>query len=227
MATPFTITNVEAGAHVIKLDKTYYKIWQETVIVTADETTYLNPLLTYATQSTITLQPGTEGMDGVVMDTAPSGNYGDLSYSIIGNALSAILRLYIKFDLSTVPANARITGAYLGLYQYATLGTDNFTIGLYTITGDWDESTITWNLQPISSTDAEITNNINAGAITWESWNIGDLVQSWLDGDITNYGMVLKDTEESLVNTVAYFYTSDYTIDTTKRPKLEIVYYIP
>jgi hypothetical protein len=227
MATPFTITNVEAGAHVIKLDKTYYKIWQETVIVTANETTYLNPLLTYATQSTITLQPGTEGMDGVVMDTAPSGNYGDLSYSIIGNALSAILRLYIKFDLSTVPANARITGAYLGLYQYATLGTDNFTIGLYTITGDWDESTITWNLQPISSTDAEITNNINAGAITWESWNIGDLVQSWLDGDITNYGMVLKDTEESLVNTVAYFYTSDYTIDTTKRPKLEIVYYIP
>jgi hypothetical protein len=227
MATPFTITNVEAGAHVIKLDKTYYKIWQETVIVTANETTYLNPLLTYATQSTITLQPGTEGMDGVVMDTAPSGNYGDLSYSIIGNALSAILRLYIKFDLSTVPANARITGAYLGLYQYATLGTDNFTIGLYTITGDWDESTITWNLQPISSTDAEITNNINAGAITWESWNIGDLVQSWLDGDITNYGMVLKDTEESLVDTVAYFYTSDYTTDTTKHPKLEIYYYIP
>ena len=227
MATPLTITNVEAGAHVIKLDALYYKIWQETVIVTANETTYLNPLLTYAAPSAIALQPGTEGMDGVVMDTAPSGNYGDLTYSIIGNTLSAILRLYIKFDLSTVPANARITGAYLGLYQYATLGTDNFTIGLYTITGDWDESTITWNLQPISSTDAEITNNINAGAITWESWNIGDLVQGWLDGDITNYGMVLKDTEESLVNTVAYFYTSDYTTDTTKHPKLEIYYYIP
>ncbi len=48
MATPFTITNVEAGSHVIKLDAFHYKIWEETVIVTANETTYLNPLLTYA-----------------------------------------------------------------------------------------------------------------------------------------------------------------------------------
>lgn len=227
MATPFTITNVEAGAHVIKLDKIYYKIWQETVIVTANETTYLNPLLTYVTQSTITLQPGTEGMDGLVMDTAPSVNYGDLSYSIIGNALSAILRLYIKFDLSTVPANARITGAYLGLYQYTTLGTDNFTVGLHKITSTWDESTITWNLQPTSSTSAEVTDNITAGATTWESWDIDTLVQGWLDGTITNYGMMLKDTDESSVNTTAHFFTSDYTTDATKRPKLEIVYYIP
>jgi hypothetical protein len=227
MATPFTITNVEAGSHVIKLDAFHHKIWQETVIVVANETTYLNPLLTYATQSNILLQPGTEGMDGVVITSTPSVNYGNLLYGAIGNSVSAVGRTYIKFDLSTVPANARITYAYLGLYQYSTLGTDNFTIGLYRITGDWDESTITWNLQPTSSTDAEITNNINAGAITWESWNIDDLVQAWLDGDIANYGMVLKDTEESLVDTVAYFYTSDYTTDTTKNPKLEIAYYIP
>ena len=63
MATPFTITNVEAGSHVIKLDAFHYKIWEESVIVTANETTYLNPLLTYAAESTITLQPGTEVID--------------------------------------------------------------------------------------------------------------------------------------------------------------------
>ncbi len=177
MATPFTITNVEAGSHVIKLDAFHYKIWQETVTVVANETTYLNPLLTYATQSTITLQPGAEGIDSTMQTVFPDINYGILPITLVGNTVSTILRTYIKFDLSTVPANARITDADLGLYQYLTAGSDNFTIGLYNVTGDWDESTITWNLQPTSSTDAEITNNITAGAITWRSWDIDTLVQ--------------------------------------------------
>jgi hypothetical protein len=227
MATPFTITNVEAGSHVIKLDAFYYKIWQETVIITANETTYLNPLLTLATPSTITLQPGAEGIDSTMQTAFPDINYGILTMALVGNTVSSIVRTYIKFDLSAVPANARITDADLRLYQYDTFGSDNFTIGLYNVTGDWDESTITWNLQPTSSTDAEITNNITAGATTWKSWDIDTLVQGWLDGTITNYGMMLKDTEETLVSTVTYFYTSDYTTDTTKRPKLEIDYYIP
>jgi hypothetical protein len=226
--TPIILTNIEAGIYIVKLDKFHYKIWEDTAVtVNANQTIYLNPPLTYATQSTITLQPDTEGMDGAVGTANPSANYGDLSYSVIGGTVSDVGRTYIKFKPLTIPANARVVDANLKLYQYATFGTDNFTIGLYKITGDWDESTITWNLQPTSSTDAEITINITAGATTWKSWNIYTLVQSWLDGDITNYGMVLKDTEEFLVNTVAYFYTSDYTTDTTKRPKLEIYYYIP
>jgi hypothetical protein len=227
MATPFTFTNKEAGTYVIKLDKIYYKIWEETVIVVANETTYLNPLLTYATPSTITLQPGPEGIDGTVSSAYPSTNYGDLLYSVIGNFISAIGRTYIEFKPLTIPANARVVNANLKLYQYNTFGTDNFTIGLYKITGDWDESTITWNLQPTSSTDAEITINITAGVTTWKSWDIDTLVQGWLDGTINNYGVVLKDTDESSVDTYISFYTSDYTIDTTKRPKLEIYYYIP
>ncbi len=172
MATPFIITNVEAGSHVIKLDAFHYEIWEEAVIVTANETTYLNPLLEYATESTITLQPGAEGIDGAVSSVNPSTNYGDLVYSVIGNSVSAIGRTYIEFKPLTIPANARVIDANLKLYQYNTFGTDNFTIGLYKITGDWDESTITWNLQPTSSTDAEITINITAGVTTWESWDI-------------------------------------------------------
>lgn len=58
-------------------------------------------------------------------------------------------------------------------------------------------------------------------------WDIDTLVQAWLDGSITNYGVVLKDTDEVLINSIAYFRTSDYTSDTSKRPKLVIDYYIP
>ena len=227
MATPFPITNVEAGAHVIKLDAFHYKIWEENVIVTANETTYLNPLLTYAAESTIVLQPGAEGIDTAVESNLPANNYALLPYTGIGNSALSIVRMYIEFDLSSVPANARVFDADLKLYQFNTLGTDDFTIGLYRVTSDWEEGTIDWDPQPTSSTDAEVTNNINAGAITWESWDMDTLVQGWLEGTITNYGMVLKDIDESSVNTIAYFYTSDYITDTTKCPKLEIDYYIP
>ncbi len=177
--------------------------------------------------NTITLQPGAEGIDTGVESALPTNNYELWPLTGIGNSASTIVRTYIKFDLSSIPANARIFDADLKLYQYNTLGTDNFAIGLYKVTSDWGEGTIDWDPQPTSSTDAEVTNNINAGAITWESWDIDGLVQGWLDGTTTNYGMVLKDTDESAINTIAYFYTSDYTIDTTKCPKLEIDYYIP
>ena len=227
MATPFPITNVEAGAHVIKLDAFHYKIWEENVIVTANETTYLNPLLTYAAESTIVLQPGAEGIDTGVESIFPTNNYALWPFTGIGNSASTIVRTYVKFDLSSIPTDVRVTDADLKLYQYSANGTDNFVIGLYKITNDWDESTIDWDPQPTSSTDAEITIDITAAAITWKSWDIDTLVQGWLDGTNTNYGMVLKDTDESSVNTIAYFYTSDYTTDTTKCPILEIDYYIP
>ena len=227
MATPFTITNVGASSHVIKLDAFHFEIWEETVIVTANETIYLNPLLVYAAESTRTLQPGAEGIDTAVESAYSTSNYALWPFTGIGNSASTIVRTYIKFDLSSIPANARVSDADLKLYQYDTIGTENFTIELLKINNSWDESTICWDLQPTRSSDPIISSSITAGATTWEYWDIDTLVQGWLDGTITNYGMMLKDTDESSVNTIAYFFTSDYITDTTKCPKLEIDYYIP
>jgi len=229
--TPIILTNIEVGSHTIKLDKYHYKIWEDTVTVNADETTYLNPPLTYASTQTNILQPGTEGMDAYVNKFFLETNYGDSPICEVGNStilfLKFVYRSYIQFDLSSVPENARVTDADLRLYQYDTTGTGNFTIDLYKVTSEWQEGTINWNSQPSYSTEAEYSCNITAGAVTWKSWDIDDLVQGWMDGTISNYGMVLIDTDETSVNTVAYFHSSDYTADTTKCPKLEIDYYIP
>ena len=226
--TPIILTNIDAGSHIVKIDKYHYKVWEDTAVtVNANQTTYRNPPLTYAATQYITLQPGAAGIDTGVESIFPTNNYALWPFTGIGNTTSTIVRTYIEFDLSLIPVDVRVTDADLKLYQYSANGTDNFVIGLYKITSDWDESTIDWDPQPTSSTDAEITINITAGAVTWKSWDIDTLVQGWLDGNITNYGMMLKDTDESSVNTIAYFWTSDYTTDTTKRPKLEIDYYIP
>ena len=226
--TPIILTNIEAGSHIVKLDKYHYKVWEDTAVtVNANQTTYLNPPLTYASTQTITLQPGSEGKDAGVSSAVPESNYGTQDFSFIGSLGTTIIRLYIQFDLSSVPNDAIITDADLKLYQDSSWGTNNYSIGLYKVASDWDESTIDWDPQPTSSADAEIISNITALATTWKSWDIDTLVQGWLDGTITNYGMVLKDTDEVSVDTLAIFRTSDYTTDTTKRPILEIDYYIP
>jgi hypothetical protein len=226
--TPIILTNIDTGSHIIKIDKYHYKVWEDTAVtVNANQTTYLNPPLTYATTQYITLQPGTDGKDATISSAIPASNFGNETYSWVGDFGTTITRLYIQFNLSSVPANARIVDADLLLYQYFTFGGSDFTIKLQKINNSWDESTISWDLQPTCSSDPIITINITAGATTWKSWDIDDLVQAWLDGGIANYGAALKDTHETSGDTIAYFYTSDYSTDTTKRPKLVISYYIP
>jgi hypothetical protein len=62
--TPIILTNIDAGSHIIRIDKHHYKVWEDTAVtVNANQTTYLNPALTYASTQYITLQPGAEGKD--------------------------------------------------------------------------------------------------------------------------------------------------------------------
>jgi hypothetical protein len=227
-ATPIVLTNIGVGNHTIKLDLFHWKIWEDTAVtVVANQTTYRNPPLTYAPEETKTLQPGPEGIDSTVESINPTTNYGTLAYCVVGNTTATtIIRTYIQFDLSTVPANAVVVDADLKLY-HGTNDSDNFTIGLYKVTSDWDEDTIDWDNQPTCSVDAEITSDIITAAIAWESWDIDTLVQAWLYGSITNYGVVLKDTDESSVNTFALFATSDLVDPTNKHPELVIDFYIP
>ena len=144
------------------------------------------------------------------------------------DALNQRYRAYLQFDLSTVPGNTRIINAYQTLYQYDSLGTGSFTVGLYQVTSYWGEDTITWNNQPNSSSEVESSCPVDAGFPNWRTWyNIGDLVKGWLDGSIANYGMLLKATDETSITMIATFRSSDYTADTSEHPKLTINYYIP
>jgi len=226
--TPIVLTNVGVGIHTIKLELLYYKNWEDNAVnVIANDTNYLNPPLVYATIETIILQPTAAGIDSGVSGTSPDTKMGNYAYGDIGNSATGAQRTYIQFGLGTVPADAVVVDADILLYRYGGTGTTTFMVGAHQVTSAWDEGTITWNMQPTYSVDPEINSYITA-AVGWKSWDIDSLVQAWLDGSITNYGCVLQDTDEASVNTIAWFYTSDYyTTDPSKCPKLEIDYYIP
>ncbi len=159
----------------------------------------------------------------------PDTNHGNGADLYVGYYISSTpkYRPYLYFDVisSSLPSDAVVTTAYLKLHQYGFHGTGSLPIGLYQVTEDWTEGAITWNNQPASSSDVEYTRNVYSSTDTWRSWTIGDLVKGWLDGSITNYGMLLKPVIEPATNR-AYFDSSDYST-ATSRPQLLISYYIP
>ena len=227
--TPTVIPSVEVGIHTIKLDKFHYKICEDNnIIVNAGATTYFVADLTYVSAKTIILQPGPEeGKDAYVLSYYPDINFGSSVVLEVGNRSSSPGRTYLQFDLSSVPEGARIIDAYLKLYQFTSYGLGSFTVGLYQVTSNWGEDYITYNNQPDSSTEAEASCKIYAGT-AWKSWDyIDELVKNWFDGSITNYGLLLKATNETSINNEAAFRSSDYTINPSQCPKLEIHYYIP
>jgi hypothetical protein len=227
--TPIVLTNKSAGTHTVKLELYLYESKEDTTIsVTAGETTFLNWALTYATTQNLTLQPGAEGKDAQVVEGDPDTNYGNNTYLYVGYYTLNKLRYrtYLYFDVNSfLPADAVVTTAYLKLHQYGFMVTGSLSIGLYQVTEDWTESAITWNNQPGSSSDAESTNSVYSITDAWISWYIKDLLKGWIDGSITNYGILLKPVNEPATN-MALFDSSDYSI-AAYHPQLIIGYYIP
>lgn len=100
-------------------------------------------------------------------------------------------------------------------------------IALYEVKGFWEENTINWNNQPISSNIEEVIVVVPDNPTNdFVYWQIDDLVRGWHDGSIPNYGMLLRDANESRYNETAGFWSSDHSVG-SNRPKLVINYYVP
>lgn len=227
--SPATLDSVTEGNHNIKLELFHYKYWQSTVVVQAYQTTNVDATLIYANVENIILQPdSTVGKDAPIWDILSNQNFGDawtvyVGYEPAGN----ILRAFLQFNLSNLPSTAVVIDADLGLYYFSSLPSMPSSIGVHQVTETWLEDFITWNNQPSSSSVAEIIMSIPAdGTFDFIYWNIADLAKGWQDGSISNYGILLRDTDESTIRARKYFYSSDH-YDANQHPKLVVDYYIP
>lgn len=179
-------------------------------------------------EQTITLQPGpAEGKDAYVFDNQPTWNY-NMAYLYAGiSSIWTTWRSYLQFDLSSLPSNAVIVDAKMGLFYYYQSGANTLNVALYKVQASWQEDNINWYNQPISSNIEEATIIIPDSPVNdFVYWQIDDLVRGWHDGSISNYGMLLRDNDESSNNGNVGFWSSDYNIG-NQRPKLVINYYVP
>ena len=152
--------------------------------------------------ATVTIQPtdDTDGKDTLVMNAAyVNSNYGTNIQMFLGyrSAWSATARFMVQFDLSPY-ANATINTATFSTYCESTNENEsgNNTMGCYQITASWVESTVTWNLQPTVSGSAESTLVWNANTTGWRAYDIKSLTQDWVNGDKSNYGVMVKNATD-------------------------------
>jgi hypothetical protein len=190
--------------------------------------------LTYS-QTTLTLRPdGAAGKDVMISSYNPNGTYATHpeinanAWTISGTTV--INRIFLSFDLSSIPAGASITTAQLYLYYnpntthssgvHSSLSGSNTSL-IQRVIGSWDESTLTWNNQPGSTSDNETIipqSTTSTQNYTIDVKNIiNDIVTSG-----TNNGMMIKLQTESYYRCLL-FASSDHT-DSTLRPKLVVVY---
>lgn len=179
-------------------------------------------------EQTMVIQPSSnEGKDSFIHSDFQNQNFGDETYGMIGKVDDFTVRTYLQFDLSSLPSDSVIVSADLKVYQYAGTDTENFNIGVHSVTGLWEEDSLTWATQPNYDFTPEITISVSPVNEIWLSWNIRYLVQAWVEGDINNLGVLLKKTNENTGNEWINCWTSEYTFDPDLRPKLEITYYAP
>jgi len=188
----------------------------------------------------IVLQPDkANGKDASIRGYWPDRNFHDgikfyvYTWTHSGNRGPG--RALIDFDLTQIPSNAMITNASLSLYSsggtdldladHSTRSGSNASY-IERITAPWEESTVTWDTQPTTTT----TNRVSLPATTSVDQDFLNMDVTQLVGDMVadssnNHGFMMRLQTEVEYRNLS-FYTSDYT-DALKRPKLEITYTVP
>jgi hypothetical protein len=133
-----------------------------------------------------------------------------------GKSGSVTSRSVLKFDLSSIPANAIVSSADVSLYVGAPQA---MAMKAHRVTSTWAENTVIWNNQPTFDSAASIgTLSRPAGSYGVYSFSVLAQVQNWIAGTHTNYGMMLEqDTATSLT-------TYNASESGSSRPKLVVCY---
>jgi hypothetical protein len=129
--------------------------------------------------------------DANIGDGGPDKNDGNPTEIWVGT-YGEVERGLIKFDLSSIPTGSHIMAANLDLDYEMRAGASSpvptFTITLYRNTTPWDESTVTWNSQPLT---AEGYGTQSFNTFGSKSFDVMNLVAAWVNGTNPNYGIMV------------------------------------
>lgn len=93
-------------------------------------------------------------------------------------------RIYISFNLPSLPANTQVDSAQVEIYQYAVECSGSYGVTAYEIASGWDEYGLTWNNQP--SKGGSVGSTTFGCSNGWKSIDITSLVKNWYQGASNN-----------------------------------------
>jgi YD repeat-containing protein len=184
---------------------------------------------------TIIVEPTpTTGQDAMIRSTTSTTkttNYGTSWQLGVGTDATGVARSLLKFDVSWIPPGTLIDAAELRVWYDQGYFTNANSVSLqaHRITASWSESTVTWsnfaggNGEQVGGTVTKQT-FINS---RWHSYNLKDLVTRWVDGTVSNHGVMLRATNETTLGKGgAYYEAAEYAYNggIVSRPKLVVTY---
>lgn len=177
-------------------------------------------------------------------DLVQCTNRGGLDRARVGTDVNSVFRSLVRFDLSDLPTDATITSATLSLWHPDTTGA-TLTVNAHRLTSPWQEGTGKDTCTGDGATWYELDGGVKWGqdggdfdpsvaaslavpsgqAASWHAYVLTAVVQGWARGDYANDGVLLRASDETIVGgKYLDYYTSDFGVAPTLRPKLTITY---
>jgi hypothetical protein len=145
-----------------------------------------------ARSNTAFIQPGPSDLKDTWVYDQEDFSHGDWGELRANQTTAYDQRILIEFtDLSALPSAATINSAKLGLYRYDAYFTGNpVTLDAHQITSSWAEN-VKYSTQPSYNSTVESSVLVSGTADGWYEWDVTNLVQQWVDGSATNYGVAI------------------------------------
>lgn len=175
-----------------------------------------------ATATTMTLQPGSEGVDTYLISGGASSN-GTEKTLIADTGPSMPL---LRFDLSAIPAGAHVTSATLSAYAESASGSG--PVALHRVTRDWTEAAtwyssdgaVAWTTAGGDIHANPLASTAFAGTAGWVNWDVTALADRWLKGSLPNQGVQLR----AGAGVTSITFASGNAVNASQRPKLAMTF---
>lgn len=157
--------------------------------------------------------------DARIAERWPDKNYGSVKATFAGSVGNASRQTLLRFDLSSLPEDVRVTRATVSLHVSVPGGPG---VTAHRVMAPWNEHEVTWS-SFAQSYDSEPFTQIPTSdnePIT-VSFDITDLAQAWAEGAQPNHGILLR---QDNANTA---YATSEAEDPSDRPRLLICYRQP
>lgn len=213
----FVKNDLSAGSHNI-----YFKVqcsngkWSSEVPWTGNPLV-ITPIPTPTLLNTFVIQPGPKGKDTFYGTAFLTGGNPDAELLYIGGWGDWYYD-FIEFDLTGSPSADDTVSATLYLHGNAP---NDPVLQIHRNIESWTESGVTLLNNPAGVFYKNFGPFTTGAASAWNKVDITDLYKGWKTGAYSNYGIKLVPTKNNHTNGVI---DSSDSLDSTKRPKIEIVY---
>ncbi|MHB8793750.1 MAG: DNRLRE domain-containing protein [Thermoleophilia bacterium] len=243
---PAMITNHSASLNGLQPSTTYY-YRARSADAAGQESVSLEQSFTTANLTVLQPFPAV-GKDAYIGTAQPTWNRGAETTLGVGDLATpglGTLRSAIRFDLSGIPQSANVLSARLSAYQMGQGDTSTPVLDLHYMSREWSQGTgtgsatgdgATWNTFDGAGNwtaaggdyNAMVSSSVTApnSSASWINWDITALAQAWANLSIANNGAIIRQNlENPAANDAKTFYSSEFAIDASLRPKLVIEWF--